>query len=424
MNATDYTFDGLGLAPAVRDVLARLKFTTPTPIQHQSIPLGIEGKDVIGVAQTGTGKTLAFGLPMIQRLMIEGGGLVLVPTRELALQVEESLRKVGTPLGIRTSVLIGGANMNSQVRSLREGPHIVIATPGRLIDHMEQGTIRLSGVTILVLDEADRMLDMGFLPQMRRILAEIPRERQTMLFSATLSREIMQIAATHMKVPTSIEIAPQGTTAERVTQEIFIVPKPAKIALLEKVLGEYKGSTLVFTKMKYTAKRVALHLRNTGHSAAEIHSNRSLSQRKEALEGFKRGKYRILVATDIAARGIDVTGIELVINYDMPMQTADYVHRIGRTARAGATGHAISFAMPSERNEIRDIERLTKKVLPVSQLPQGLPSITLPPGEDDDEGRRRGPSRGRSTGRPSFGGRPGFGRSGGGRPANRSFRRR
>ncbi len=422
MNA-ELSFDGLGIAPAVREVLTRLKFSTPTPIQHQSIPLAIEGKDVIGVAQTGTGKTLAFGIPMIQRLMEDGGGLVLVPTRELALQVEESIRRVGTPLGVKTAVLIGGANMNPQVRALRDGPHIVIATPGRLIDHMEQGTIRLSGVSILVLDEADRMLDMGFLPQMKRILQEIPRERQTMLFSATLSREIMQIAATHMKVPTSIEIAPQGTTAERVTQEIFIVPKAAKIALLEKVLEQYKGSTIVFTKMKYTAKRIAQHLRAKGHAAAEIHSNRSLSQRKEALEGFKRGKYRVLVATDIAARGIDVTGIELVINYDMPMQTADYVHRIGRTARAGADGHAISFALPSERNEIRDIERLTKKPLPVSQLPHDLPSVTLPPGEDDDDRGRR-PSRGRSTGRPSFGGRPGFGRPGGGRPANRSFRRR
>jgi ATP-dependent RNA helicase RhlE len=419
MNQIEYTFDGLGLAPAIRDVLARLKFTTPTPIQHQSIPLGVEGKDIIGVAQTGTGKTLAFGLPMIQRLMTDGGGLVLVPTRELALQVEESIRKIGTPLGIRTAVLIGGANMNPQIRALRDGPHIVIATPGRLLDHMEQGTIRLGGVSILVLDEADRMLDMGFLPQMKRILAEVPKDRQTMLFSATLSREIMQIAATHMKVPTSIEIAPQGTTAERVTQEIFIVPKTAKISLLEKVLDQYKGSTLVFTKMKHTAKRVALHLRNAGHSAAEIHSNRSLSQRKEALEGFKRGKYRVLVATDIAARGIDVTGIELVINYDMPMQTADYVHRIGRTARAGATGHAISFALPSERNEIRDIERLTKKELPVSQLPQGLTSIVLPPGEDDDRGGRN--FRPRSGSRSSFSSRPGFR---GGSTRGRTFRRR
>ena len=282
MNKSEFTFDGLGIAPAVRDVLARLSFDTPTPIQHQSIPLGIEGKDLIGIAQTGTGKTLAFGIPMIQRLMTDGGGLVLVPTRELALQVEESLRRVGTPLGVKTAVLIGGAPMNPQIRALRSGPHIVIATPGRLIDHMEQGTIRLSGVSVLVLDEADRMLDMGFLPQMKRILTEIPRERQTMLFSATLSREIMQIAETHMKVPTSIEIAPQGTTAERVTQEIFIVPKQAKIALLEKVLTDYKGSTLVFTKMKYTAKRISAHLRSVGHNAAEIHSNRSLSQRKEA----------------------------------------------------------------------------------------------------------------------------------------------
>ena len=419
MNQKDFTFDGLGIAPAIRDVLARLNLTTPTPIQHQSIPLAVEGKDVIGVAQTGTGKTLAFGIPMIQRLSTgDGRGLILVPTRELALQVEESLRKVGAPLGIKTAVLIGGAPMNPQIRALNANPNIVIATPGRLIDHLEQGTIRLTHVAILVLDEADRMLDMGFLPQMKKILVLVPKERQTMLFSATLSREIMSIAATHMKVPTSIEIAPQGTTAERVTQEIFIVPKPAKIALLEKVLRDYNGSTLVFCKMKHTAKRVAKHLRDIGHSSAEIHSNRSLGQRKEALEGFKRGKYRVLVATDIAARGIDVTGIELVVNFDMPMQTADYVHRIGRTARAGAAGHAISFALPSERRDIRDIEYLTKKALPVTPLPQDLPNVALPPGEDDDRPRSFRPRP--SNGRPSF-----RGRQGQGRPSQpRTFRRR
>ncbi|MCE9541878.1 DEAD/DEAH box helicase [Candidatus Kaiserbacteria bacterium] len=422
MNQSEFTFDGLGIAPAIRDVLARLKYTTPTPIQHQSIPMAIEGKDVIGVAQTGTGKTLAFGIPMIQRLaQAEGRGLVLVPTRELALQVDETLRKIGGPLGIKTAVLIGGAPMNPQIRSLHANPNIVIATPGRLIDHLEQGTIRLTHVAVLVLDEADRMLDMGFLPQMKKILVTIPKERQTMLFSATLSREIMAIAGTHMTVPTSIEIAPQGTTAELVTQEIFIVSKASKAALLEKVLTEYRGPTLVFTRMKHSAKRVAARLRDVGHTAAEIHSNRSLGQRKEALEGFKRGKYRVLVATDIAARGIDVSNIELVVNYDLPMQTADYVHRIGRTGRAGAKGHAISFAMPTERREIRDIENLTKKALPVRPTPTDLPYIAPAPYEEDRPRSFRGGSRGPSRGRPSFTGSrgPARGRSGGS-----SFRRR
>ncbi|MBV9159112.1 MAG: DEAD/DEAH box helicase, partial [Candidatus Kaiserbacteria bacterium] len=378
----------LGIAPSVRDVLARLHFTTPTPIQHQSIPVAIDGKDVIGVAQTGTGKTLAFGIPMIQRLgASDERGLILVPTRELALQVDETLRKIGGPLGIKTAVLIGGTAMGPQLTALSRNPHVVIATPGRLIDHLEQGTIRLNYVGILVLDEADRMLDMGFLPQMNKILAQLPKERQTMLFSATLSNEIMQIATKHMKIPTRIEIAPQGTTADRVTQEIFIVPKQSKLALLEKVLQEYNGSTLVFTRMKYSAKRIAARLRAVGHNAAEIHSNRSLNQRKEALEGFKRGKYRVLVATDIAARGIDVSNIELVINYDLPMQSADYVHRIGRTGRAGAAGHAISFAMPSERREVASIERLIKKQLPVAKLPQDLPQSTLPPVDRDDRPR-------------------------------------
>lgn len=386
-----YSFDGLGIAPALRDVLTKLGFTKPTPIQFQSIPVAIEGKDIIGIAQTGTGKTLAFGLPMIQRLALGGSqGLILAPTRELALQIEETMRKVGNSLGLRTAVLIGGAPMHSQIKALRLNPHIIIATPGRLTDHLNQKILTLQSVNIVVLDEADRMLDMGFLPQIKKIIALLPKDRQTMLFSATLSNDVMSIATSHMKLPVRIEIAPQGSTAERVTQEIFIVPKASKPALLEKVLTEYRGSTLVFTRTKHGAKRITKTLRAHGHTAAEIHSNRSLNQRKEALSGFKTGKYRILVATDIASRGIDVTGIELVINYDLPSQTADYVHRIGRTARAGASGHAISFALPEERRDIRDIERLTKKPLPISALPQSLPQVRL-------EVTPFEPTRGRAT---------------------------
>ncbi len=360
-------FYGLGIAPALLDALARLRYTTPTPIQQRSIPLAIEGKDMIGIAQTGTGKTLAFGVPMIQRLgQTKGRGLVVVPTRELAIQVDEALRKVGHFLGLRTAVLIGGASMNMQIQTLRQNPHIIVATPGRLIDHLQQKTLTLANVHILVLDEADRMLDMGFLPQIKRILEAVPKDRQTMLFSATIPSEILRIASSYMKLPVQIEVAPSGTAPERVTHEIFVVKKDAKIRLLQKVLAQNRGSTLVFTRTKHGARKVTKTVRAMGHGAAEIHSNRSLSQRREALEGFRSGRYRILVATDIAARGIDVRGIELVINYDLPSTPEDYVHRIGRTGRAGAAGHAISFAMPEERGEVRRIERLIRKTIPVS----------------------------------------------------------
>ena len=369
------TFDGLGIAPSIREVLKKLRYETPTPIQHKSIPIAIDGKDLIGIAQTGTGKTLAFGIPMVQQLLAQNGrGLIVLPTRELALQVDEVIQKIGRSLGITTAVLIGGASMGPQLSSLRRNPRVIIATPGRLIDHMEQRTIRLDSVSILVLDEADRMLDMGFLPQMKRILSAVSRERQTMLFSATLSREIMAVASQYMKLPVSIEMAPPGTTADRVTQEIFIVRRESKAPLLEKLLEQHRGPTLVFSRTKHGAKKIARSVRDAGHTAAEIHSNRSLSQRREALGGFKTGKYRVLVATDIASRGIDVTGIETVINYDLPSQSSDYVHRIGRTGRAGQAGHAISFALPEERRDIRDIERLTKKSLQISATPD-LPNV-------------------------------------------------
>ncbi len=364
-------FYGLGIAPGLLEILEKLGYTTPTPIQRQAIPIAIQGKDVVGVAQTGTGKTLAFGVPMIQRLaQSKGRGLVILPTRELALQVDEVLQKIGRSLGLRTAVLIGGASMKLQVQAVAKNPHIVIATPGRLIDHLNQATLTLEKVGILVLDEADRMLDMGFLPQVRKILQAVPKDRETMLFSATISMEIMKIATANMKLPIRIEVAPSGTTVERVTQEIFIVKKDAKSRLLERVLEEHKGSALVFTRTKYGAKRVTRAVRAMGHSAAEIHSNRSLGQRRDALDGFKSGKYRVLVATDIAARGIDVVGIELVLNYDLPAHSEDYVHRIGRTARAGKEGHAISFVLPEEEREVRSIERLIRKNLRVSPLPE------------------------------------------------------
>lgn len=363
-------FFGLGIAPGILDILAKLKFTVPTPIQQKAIPTAIEGQDIIGVAQTGTGKTLAFGIPLIQRLaQLRGRGLILVPTRELALQVDETIRKLTNNSGMRTVVLIGGASMYNQVSNLRRQPRILIATPGRLIDHLGQGTVNLGDIKILILDEADRMLDMGFAPQIEKILKFVPVDKQTMLFSATMPSAIVKIARTYMKLPIQVEIAPTGTAAEKVTQEVFIVRKESKSQLLIKVLEQYHGTVLLFSRTKRGASRITRELRNMGQNAAEIHSDRSLAQRREALEGFKSGKYRILVATDIAARGIDVTGIELVINFDLPDDIENYVHRIGRTGRAGHEGHAISFATPDQRKDIRDIERLMRMALPVSQHP-------------------------------------------------------
>lgn len=374
-------FQGLGLAPSLLAALQRLHFTEPTPIQHKAIPIAVSGKDVIGIAQTGTGKTLAFGLPMLQRLaQVKGRGLVVLPTRELAVQVEEALRQIGHDLNLRTAVLIGGEDIKKQLRALARNPHVVIATPGRLIDHLEQKTIRLTEVKILVLDEADRMLDMGFAPQLKRILQHVPppSERQTMLFSATMPDQIVRIATQHMTLPLRIEVARAGQTAERVSHELFVVKKDDKKRLLEKLLQEYRGSVLVFCRTKFGAKSLARFLKSMGTSSNELHSNRSLSQRREALEGFKRGQYRVLVATDIAARGIDVTGIELVLNYDLPQSAEDYVHRIGRTGRAGLAGHAISFATPDQGGEVRGIEKLIRLPLPISKLPELPPHRAVP----------------------------------------------
>src|SRR3989344_7151612 len=302
-------------------MMERLKFKIATPIQHKAIPLALEGKDIIGIAQTGTGKTMAFAIPMIQQLaQNKNHALVLVPTRALALQVEESIRKIATPFNIRTVSLIGGEPIQNQLRSLQKSPRVLIATPGRLLDLMEQKKVRLNDVNILVLDEADRMLDMGFAPQIDEILRSVPKDRQTMLFSATMPAEIMRMATSHMKIPIQVEMAPTGTTAERVTHELFIVQQEMKRELLGKILVKFRGSVLLFCRTKMGAKRITSAFRHLGHSAAEIHSDRSLAQRRQALEGFKSGKHRVLVATDIASRGIDVKGIELVINYALPAQ--------------------------------------------------------------------------------------------------------
>ncbi len=362
----------MGIAPKILDILERLKFSAPTPIQSKVIPIALEGKDLIGIAQTGTGKTHSFAIPICQVLAQKPGkmALILAPTRELALQISENFQPLAQAFALRTACLIGGAPMDFQVQSLRKNPSIVVATPGRLIDHMTQWNIVLDEVIMLVLDEADRMLDMGFAPQIEKILRFVPKNRQTMLFSATIPKEIMEMARRHMKLPVSAEIAPSGTTAEHVTQELFIVKKEAKLRLLGKLLAQYHGSVILFSRTKHNAKKIARSVREMRYSAAEIHSNRSLNQRRDALEGFKSGKYKVLVATDIAARGIDVRGIEVVINFDLPDDAQNYVHRIGRTGRAGHKGHAISFATPDQSRDVRDIEKIIRATLPISRHPE------------------------------------------------------
>ncbi|MDD5566189.1 MAG: DEAD/DEAH box helicase [Candidatus Omnitrophica bacterium] len=393
-------FYGLGIAPKILDILARIKFKVPTPIQLKAIPLAIEGKDVIGIAQTGTGKTHAFAIPMVQRLArMQGVGLVLAPTRELALQIDEAFRGLTPSFGMKTACLIGGAPMEGQIQALDKNPRIVIATPGRLLDHISRWKFLPEEVSMFVLDEADRMLDMGFAPQITKIIHALPKNRQTMLFSATIPKEIMEIAAKHMKLPVSVEIAPSGTTAEHVTQELFIVKREAKPRLLSKLLAQYHGSVLLFSRTKHNARKIMLSIRNMGYSAAEMHSNRSLAQRREALDGFKSGRYKVLVATDIAARGIDVTGIELVVNYDLPEDAENYVHRIGRTARAGHKGHAISFATPDQRSDVKDIEKIIRSTLPLSKHPGIAHEEFVQPGH---EAPRRNPRHFQSQRRNKF----------------------
>jgi len=363
-------FFGLGIAPKILEILNRIKFSVPTPIQRKAIPMAIEGKDVIGIAQTGTGKTHAFAIPMIQRLAHqEGIALVLATTRELAVQIDEAVKILAHAFGMKTACLIGGMPMRPQQDALRRGPRIIIATPGRLIDHLQNRNVSLGKVSMLVIDEADRMLDMGFAPQVEQILKNVPRDRQTMIFSATIPAEIMRMVNNYMKLPVHIEVAPSGTTAEGITQELYIVKQESKMVLLGKLLYQRQGSVLLFVRTKHGAHKIVKSIREMGFRTAEIHSNKSMAQRKEALDGFKSGRYRILVATDIASRGIDVSCIETVINYDLPDDIENYVHRIGRTGRAGAKGQAISFATPNQSMDVRNIEKLIKKQLPIVKHP-------------------------------------------------------
>ncbi len=371
-------FYDLGIVPKLMNGVDRLNFTDPTPVQKEAIPIGISGKDIIAIAQTGSGKTLAFGIPMLQRLsrMKRGIGLVLVPTRELAIQVDESIRTISRSVNIRSTVLIGGASMSLQRNALKKNPRIIIATPGRLMDHLERRTLNLDNVEVFILDEADRMLDMGFVPDIKKIIKSMPDKYQTMLFSATMPGEIEAIAKKLMANPTRIETDRSGATPVEVTHEIFFIKHQAKSRLLAFHVKKCSGPVLVFTRTKRMAKQLAIKINDMGFACSEIHSNRTLGQRQKALDGFKKGRFQVLIATDIASRGIDVTGIELVVNYDMPANSEDYVHRIGRTGRAGKTGHAISFATATDLGAISALERFMKTKLTTSALPD-LPSEKL-----------------------------------------------
>ncbi len=349
-------FHALQLPQTLLNKLDRASIVTPTPIQQQAIPVVLEGRDVIGIAQTGTGKTLAFALPIVARLEPGELTLVLAPTRELAEQIE----KVFQMLNVRTALIIGGEGMQRQLHALRGRPDVIVATPGRLEDHIARGYKALKHAAVVVLDEADRMLDMGFAPAIRRILGETPNSRQTLLFSATMPREIADMAAVYLNDPVRVEVKTAGTAADGIDQELVMVHKDDKPEMLGQLLNDHKGTVLVFARTRHGARKIAHSIRILGHTAAEIHADRSLAQRREALEGFKRGRHRVLVATDIAARGIDVKEIEVVINYDVPEKPEDYVHRIGRTGRAGSKGLAIMIATPEQSRDVRDIERLLR----------------------------------------------------------------
>ncbi|MCG3142848.1 MAG: ATP-dependent RNA helicase RhlE [Gammaproteobacteria bacterium] len=369
------SFNELGLPEAILRAVAHLGHESPTPIQRKAVPIALAGGDLLAAAQTGTGKTAAFAMPTLARLGARGAhgapprALVLTPTRELAAQVAASFRDYGRHLPLQTEAVYGGVGMFPQTRALRRGVDVLVATPGRLIDHLEQRTARLSNVEVLVLDEADRMLDMGFLPAIRRIIAMLPANRQNLLFSATFSAGVRRLAATLLRNPAEIDVAPRNSAAATVTQRAFHVDKDNKRPLLVHLLrtGGW-GQTLVFARTKHGAERLSDQLEREGILAAAIHGDKSQGQRTRALDQFKQGRVRVLVATDVAARGIDVDGLTHVVNFDLPNSPEDYVHRIGRTGRAGASGEAISLVSSEERAQLKDIEHLLGRTLSAATI--------------------------------------------------------
>jgi ATP-dependent RNA helicase RhlE len=423
-------FVSLGLSPALCQPLAKLGYTTPTPVQLQSIPVVLTGRDLLARAQTGTGKTAAFGLPMIDRLLIKGGatgtrkprGLVLVPTRELALQVHKSLATYGVPANLRVTAIFGGVSFGPQRQALMRGTDIIVATPGRLLDHMEQRTVDLSGVQILTLDEADRMLDMGFLPPLRRILKALPASRQTLLFSATFADEVRKLAADFTRDAARVDASAEQVMAATVTHQVYPVSDQRKGDLLNHVLTQQPvGQALVFCKTKHGSNRVGAYLERSGLTAAVIHGNKSQGARTKALADFKAGRVSVLVATDLAARGLDIAQLPLVVNFDLPLVAADYIHRAGRTGRAGLSGRAVSLVSPADRTLLRDIQRLLPS--PIEQVNVDGFAVSATSHEALPEEGRRHHGR-RPQGRDFGGSRAGtrHGSSGSGRRPSRPGR--
>jgi ATP-dependent RNA helicase RhlE len=419
------SFDSLGLSEPLVRAVNELGYTTPTPIQAQAIPAVLGGGDLLAGAQTGTGKTAGFTLPILQRLSqmpAAASGkrvvraLILTPTRELAAQVEESVRNYGKYLKLKSTVMFGGVGINPQIDALKRGVDIVVATPGRLLDHMQQKTIDLSQIEILVLDEADRMLDMGFIHDIKRVLAKLPPKRQNLLFSATFADEIKALADSLLDSPALIEVARRNTTAETVAQKIYPVDRDRKRDLLTHLIRQHNWfQVLVFTRTKHGANRLAEQLTKDGISALAIHGNKSQSARTRALAEFKDGTLQVLVATDIAARGIDIDQLPHVVNYDLPNVPEDYVHRIGRTGRAGATGEAVSLVCVDEHQLLKDIERLIKRAVPQEVVPGFEPDPNAKPEpiqrrsqpqgrsprQGQGQGQGRGASNGGNSGRPA-----------------------
>ncbi|SMB25145.1 RNA helicase [Sterolibacterium denitrificans] len=396
-------FTDLGLRAEILRAIDAQGYDTPTPIQAQAIPLVLAGHDLMAAAQTGTGKTAGFTLPILQLISSRPARsarrprvLVLTPTRELAAQVGESVRIYGQHLSLKTAVIFGGVSMGPQEKALKAGVDILVATPGRLLDHLGQGIANLDGVEILVLDEADRMLDMGFLPDMKKLFARLPKERQTLLYSATFSDEIRHLATGLLKEPRSVEVAPRNSTTELVSQAVYPVDKARKRDLLIKLIQDHDWhQVLVFTRTKHGANALAEKLDKAGISAAAIHGNKSQNARTKALADFKGMRLNVLVATDIAARGIDIDLLPHVVNYELPNVPEDYVHRIGRTGRAGSEGQAVSLVCVDEHQLLRNIERLIKKPIERRQVPgfEPDPSIRPEPIENGRSGGRGGSGR-------------------------------